>query len=82
MMTGGGRGTRLGAAKPSNMNKPMAERMHANILAVRMPEWSEADIALAGHAASSDRHHRARTEVGRSCAKRPRMGGGSDDASR
>jgi aminobenzoyl-glutamate utilization protein B len=37
----------LGAAWPSNMNRPMAERMHQNILAVGMPQWSEADIALA-----------------------------------
>ncbi|RMH21860.1 MAG: amidohydrolase [Gemmatimonadetes bacterium] len=37
----------LGAAWPSNMSKPLAERMHANILAVGMPEWSEADQTLA-----------------------------------
>ncbi len=37
----------LGAAWPQNYSKPMAEAMHANIVAVGMPEWSEADIALA-----------------------------------
>ena len=37
----------LGAAWPSNMSKPLAERMHANILAVGMPEWSPEDIQLA-----------------------------------
>lgn len=37
----------LGAAWPQNYSKPLAEAMHANIVAVGMPEWSEADIALA-----------------------------------
>ena len=37
----------LGSTWPSTMSKPMAERMQANIEAVGMPEWSEADIALA-----------------------------------
>lgn len=37
----------LGSAWPSTMSKPMAERMQANIEAVGMPEWSDADIALA-----------------------------------
>lgn len=37
----------LGAAWPSNMSKPLAERMHANILAVGMPEWSPEDMQLA-----------------------------------
>jgi aminobenzoyl-glutamate utilization protein B len=37
----------LGAAWPSNMSKPLAERMHANLLAVGMPEWSPEDIQLA-----------------------------------
>ena len=37
----------LGAAWPSNMSKPLAERMHANLVAVGMPEWTDADQALA-----------------------------------
>jgi aminobenzoyl-glutamate utilization protein B len=37
----------LGAAWPSSMNKPLAEAMHANILRVGLPEWSDADQALA-----------------------------------
>jgi aminobenzoyl-glutamate utilization protein B len=37
----------LGAAWPSNFSRPMAERMHENIQTVGMPEWSEADQALA-----------------------------------
>jgi aminobenzoyl-glutamate utilization protein B len=31
-----------GAAWPSNMNKPLAELMHANILEAGLPEWSRA----------------------------------------
>jgi aminobenzoyl-glutamate utilization protein B len=37
----------LGAAWPSSFNKPLAEAMHANIQRVGMPEWTEADQALA-----------------------------------
>ncbi len=37
----------FGAAWPSTMSKPLAERMHANIERVSMPEWSDADIELA-----------------------------------
>ncbi len=37
----------LGAAWPSNMSKPLAEVMHANIQRVGMPEWSEDDQRLA-----------------------------------
>ncbi|NKB87681.1 MAG: amidohydrolase [Acidobacteria bacterium] len=37
----------LGAAWPSNMNKTLAEVMHANILEVGMPEWTEEDQAFA-----------------------------------
>src|SRR5690606_2249387 len=72
----------LGAAWPSNMNKPMAERMHANILAVGMPEWSEADIALAK---AVQRELGAdtiglRTEVRKELREAAQgMGGGSDD---
>lgn len=37
----------VGAAWPSWNNQPVAEAMQANIEAVGMPEWSEADIAYA-----------------------------------
>lgn len=37
----------LGSAWPSNMNKPIAERLLANIQRVGMPQWTPADIALA-----------------------------------
>ncbi|MFW6202167.1 MAG: amidohydrolase, partial [Gemmatimonadota bacterium] len=37
----------IGAAWPANYNRPLAEAMHENIQAVGVPEWSEADIALA-----------------------------------
>jgi aminobenzoyl-glutamate utilization protein B len=37
----------LGAAWEGHFNKPLAELLQANIEAVGMPEWSEADIALA-----------------------------------
>jgi aminobenzoyl-glutamate utilization protein B len=37
----------LGSAWPSHMNRALAEAMHANIQAVGLPEWSEADVQLA-----------------------------------
>ncbi|MGH7476333.1 MAG: amidohydrolase [Longimicrobiales bacterium] len=37
----------LGAAWPSNMNRPLAEAMHANIQTVGMPDWTADDQALA-----------------------------------
>ncbi len=37
----------LGAAWPSSMSKPLAELMHANILEVGMPAWSDEDQQLA-----------------------------------
>ena len=37
----------LGAAWPQHMNKVLAEAVHANILDVGLPEWSEADQMLA-----------------------------------
>src|SRR5256885_2997461 len=37
----------LGSAWPGHFNKTVAETMHANIDAVGLPQWSEADIALA-----------------------------------
>ena len=37
----------LGSAWPSHMNKTLAETMYANIKSVGLPQWSEADVALA-----------------------------------
>jgi aminobenzoyl-glutamate utilization protein B len=37
----------LGSAWPIHTNRALAETMHANIQAVGLPQWSEADIALA-----------------------------------
>ena len=37
----------LGSAWPRHTNRAVAEAMHANIQAVGLPQWSEADIALA-----------------------------------
>jgi aminobenzoyl-glutamate utilization protein B len=37
----------LGAAWPGHFNKPLAEALHANIVRAGMPQWSEADQALA-----------------------------------
>ncbi len=37
----------IGAAWEAHYNKPLAELLHANISAVGMPEWSEADVRLA-----------------------------------
>ncbi|MBT8396212.1 MAG: amidohydrolase [Gemmatimonadetes bacterium] len=37
----------LGSAWPSNMSKPLAEAMFANIQAVGMPDWSDDDQAFA-----------------------------------
>jgi len=37
----------LGSAWPSHMNRTMAETLHANITQVGLPQWSEADLALA-----------------------------------
>src|SRR5207247_8610694 len=37
----------LGSAWPGHFNKTVAETMYANIERVGLPQWSEADIALA-----------------------------------
>ena len=37
----------LGSAWPRHTNRAVAEAMHANIQAVGLPQWSEADVALA-----------------------------------
>lgn len=72
----------LGSAWPSNMSKPLAERMHANILQVGMPEWSEADQELA-HAAQKElgvEEVGLPTELDQELEEADQgMGGGSDD---
>ena len=37
----------LGSAWPSHMNRTLAETLHANITAVGLPQWTEADVQLA-----------------------------------
>ncbi|HEX7048570.1 MAG TPA: amidohydrolase [Longimicrobiales bacterium] len=72
----------LGSAWPQTYNKPMAERMHANIVAVGMPDWSEADVALAKAAqrALGADTIGLRTEVPATLREADQgMGGGSDD---
>ncbi|MFC1575208.1 amidohydrolase [Gemmatimonadota bacterium] len=72
----------LGAAWPSNMSKPMAEAMHANILRVGLPEWTEADQALAKAAQKMMGRDTTglRTELSDSLREASQgMGGGSDD---
>jgi len=71
----------LGAAWPSTMSKPLAERMQANIDRVGMPDWSEADIALAKAAQQEMGVNEIglRTEVDTLSESDQGMGGGSDD---
>jgi aminobenzoyl-glutamate utilization protein B len=48
LMTGTTQRSRvLGAAWPQHYSKPVAQAMHANVEAVGLPAWSEADQALA-----------------------------------
>ena len=73
----------LGSAWPQNYSKPLAEAMHENILAVGMPEWSEADQALAKAAQrelEADSIIGLRTELDEELEEADQgMGGGSDD---
>jgi aminobenzoyl-glutamate utilization protein B len=51
MMTGTTVEERIyGSAWPQTMSKPLAERMHENILRVGLPQWSQADVMLANAA--------------------------------
>ncbi len=73
----------LGAAWPGHFNRPLAEALHANIRAVGMPEWSEADDRLA-RAAQTEMNSKVeglRKEVANMRAEGGRQGGGagSDD---
>ncbi|MEH6676918.1 amidohydrolase [Phenylobacterium sp.] len=74
----------LGYAAPNYGNKPLAEAAYANIQAVGMPQWTEADQAFAR--ATQDANHLTveplATEVSPLSTpdgRGPSMGGGSDD---
>ena len=72
----------LGSAWPSTMSKPLAEKMFANIQTVGMPEWTEADQALAKacQAMMGRDTTGLRTEVQEELRESSQgMGGGSDD---
>jgi aminobenzoyl-glutamate utilization protein B len=71
----------LGSAWPSTMSKPMAERMHANMEAVGMPEWSAADLTLAKAVQREMGRDTIglRTEIDSLREADQGMGGGSDD---
>jgi aminobenzoyl-glutamate utilization protein B len=74
----------LGYAAPNYGNKPLAEAAYANIKAVGMPQWSEADQAFA-RATQEANHLKVEplaTEVSELSTPDSRgisMGGGSDD---
>ena len=71
----------LGSAWPQTYNKPMAERMHENMEAVGMPEWSAADQQMAKAVqAMLDRDTTGLvTEIAPLREASQGMGGGSDD---
>jgi aminobenzoyl-glutamate utilization protein B len=72
----------LGAAWPSNMSKPLAEVMFAEIQAVGMPEWDEDDQAFAKAVQKMMGRDTTglRSEVQDSLTESDQgMGGGSDD---
>jgi len=74
----------LGSAWPQHFNRPVAEAMYANIRAIGLPEWSDADQALAravqrlAGAADSGLATSLDTLAG-PIEPRARRGGGSDD---
>jgi aminobenzoyl-glutamate utilization protein B len=72
----------LGAAWPSNMSKPLAEAMFANIQTVGMPSWSEDDQAFAKAVQRMMERDTTglRTEAQDTLQESSQgMGGGSDD---
>ena len=73
----------LGHAYPRHFNKPVAEAVWANIERVGLPEWSDADQALANglQRELGVEERGLATELGeiRGPAREPRLGGGSDD---
>lgn len=73
----------FGAAWPSSMSKPLAEVMHANVLEVGLPEWSEQDqeLARAVQRMQGSEESGLPTELGDKELQEysQGMGGGSDD---
>lgn len=74
----------LGSAWPQRMNKPIAEAMTANIKAVGLPQWSEADqtLARAVQKELGQPEKGLATELdplGAHVEEKDRRGGGSDD---
>jgi aminobenzoyl-glutamate utilization protein B len=76
----------LGSAWPGHFNKTVAETMYANIENVGLPQWSEADVALA----KAVQHELKVPEIGLATKLNPmrgrevipddeKRGGGSDD---
>jgi aminobenzoyl-glutamate utilization protein B len=76
----------LGSAWPGHFNKTIAETMYANIEKVGLPQWSEADVALA----KAVQHELKVPEIGLATKINPmrgretipdeeKRGGGSDD---
>jgi aminobenzoyl-glutamate utilization protein B len=76
----------LGSAWPAHMNKTVAETMHANIEAVGLPQWTDADVTLA----KALQHELKVPEIGLATKIQPlrgresipddeKRGGGSDD---
>ena len=68
--------TILGSAWPGHFNKPIAEAEYANIKAVGLPEWSEADVALA----KGIQHELKVPEVGLETKLNPLRGGGTEQS--
>jgi aminobenzoyl-glutamate utilization protein B len=68
--------TVLGSAWPGWMNKPIAEAEYENIQAVGLPQWSEADIALA----KGIQHELKVPEVGLETTISPLRGGGTEQS--
>jgi aminobenzoyl-glutamate utilization protein B len=66
----------LGSAWPGWMNKPIAEAEYENIQAVGLPQWSEADIALA----KGIQHELKVPEVGLETTISPLRGGGTEQS--
>ena len=77
----------LGAAWPQHMNRPLAEAVHTNMLAVGMPAWSDADqrMAKAVQRMLGEEERGLGTEISeelrgrQDIPDRERRGGGSDD---
>jgi aminobenzoyl-glutamate utilization protein B len=74
----------LGSAWPQHMNRPIAETMAANIKAVGLPQWSEADQTLARalqkEIGQAEKGLATELEpMGVHVEEKDRRGGGSDD---